>query len=292
MHTVTLLASPRRADLTPAALAELETAWGVRDPRWLSRTTAVEATLGTVPEDFAEVREQWDERGFDLVVQPAQGRRKKVLLADMDSTMINEECIDELAHHAGIGDEVAGITARAMAGELDFAQALHARVALLRDLPIRLVQVVLREKITLAPGGLVLVATMRAHGARTALVSGGFTQFTSVIAERLGFDEHRANTLVVEEDRLHGTVFEPVVGAEAKVNALHEITRELGLGPADAVAVGDGANDLGMLRLAGTGIALHAKPQVAAQVDIRVNHGDLTSVLYLQGYSASEFVHP
>lgn len=290
VHVLTLLAAPDRADLTDAAADQLARAWGARDPRWLADGLALEADLPDVPADLWEVWERWQDRGFDLVVQPAEGRRKRVLLADMDSTVIQQECVDELAAHAGVGEEVAAITARAMEGELDFVQALHARVALLEDLPVSVVDTVLDERITFTPGGLELVATMRAHGGYAALVSGGFTPFTQAVADALGFDEHRANTLAVDGDRFTGRVVEPVVGGEAKAAALREITARLGLTPADAVAVGDGANDLAMLQLAGTGVAMHAKPAVAAQCDVRVNHGDLSAVLYLQGYAADEFV--
>ena len=192
---------------------------------------------------------------------------------------------------AGVGQRVAAITARAMNGELDFHEALVARVALLEGLPETVIAQVLDSRITLAAGGPTLVATMKANGAWTALVSGGFTDFTGPVADRLGFDEQRANVLLSDErGRLSGRVALPILGREAKVEALHEITAARGLTPADAIAVGDGANDLGMLQLAGTGVALHAKPVVAAQAPVRINHGDLTALLYLQGYGRDEFV--
>ena len=292
MQTLTLLTAPDRPELTTAALLDLPASWRLGEPRWLAPGAVVEADLPDVPEDLWPEWERWQERGVDLVVQPSRGRRKKVLLADMDSTMIEQECIDELAAHAGVGAEVEAVTRRAMNGELDFAEALHARVALLEGLPGSVVTTVLAERITDAPGGAELVATMSAHGARCVLVSGGFTPFTEVVAARLGFHEHRANTLEVDDDRFTGRVVLPVLGGRAKVDALREVTASLGLTPQDAVAVGDGANDLGMLQLAGTGVALHAKPSVAEQCDVRVNHGDLTAVLYLQGYGAEEFVDP
>ena len=228
---------------------------------------------------------------LDVVVQPAAGpRRKALLVADMDSTMIGQECIDELADMAGVGPRVAAITARAMNGELDFEGALIERVGLLRGLPESVISQVLAERITYTPGGRELIATMKANGAYAALVSGGFTAFTSAVAAHLGFDENRANTLLAEGGHLTGDVARPILGRQAKVDALHDITARLGLTPAEVIAVGDGANDLGMLHLAGAGVALHAKPSVAAECDLRVNHGDLTALLYLQGYAADEFV--
>jgi len=207
----------------------------------------------------------------------------------MDSTMIQQECIDELAEEAGVGERVKDITARAMNGELDFKGALIERVGLLKGLPESVIARVLQTRITHMPGGKVLLATMKAHGAHAALVSGGFTAFTARVAADLGFDENRANTLLTADGRLTGEVARPILGREAKVQALQEITARLGITPADVIAVGDGANDLGMLGLAGTGVALHAKPSVQAECDIRVNHGDLTALLYLQGYAETDF---
>lgn len=214
-----------------------------------------------------------------------------MLLADMDSTMIRQECVDELAAEAGIGARVAEITARAMNGELNFEAALKERVGLLKGLDSAVIETVLNTRITFTPGGRALVATMRANGGYAALVSGGFTAFTARVAAELGFDENRANTLLIEDGKLTGAVAEPILGREAKVAALKEITARLGLAEGDVMAVGDGANDLGMLGLAGAGVALHAKPSVAAECDIRINHGDLTALLYIQGYSISEFVN-
>nr|HMS96027.1 phosphoserine phosphatase SerB [Tabrizicola sp.] len=197
---------------------------------------------------------------------------------------------DELADEAGVGPRVAEITARAMNGELDFEGALRERVGLLKGLPEAVIAQVLRDRVTLMPGGKVLLATMKANGAYAALVSGGFAAFTSAIARKLGFDENRANTLHVADGKLTGTVAEPILGKEAKLLALNEITARLGATPAQAIAVGDGANDLPMLQAAGTGVALHAKPRVQAECEVRVNHGDLTALLYLQGYSRNDFV--
>ncbi len=291
MYTVTVLAAPTRADLTRDRVDALRDLLGGQHTIWLADEIAAEFPTDALPEDAAAIAEDTRMAGFDLVIQPTLGRRKAVLLADMDSTMIQQECIDELAAEAGVGPRVAEITARAMNGELNFHEALIERVGLLAGLDERIIQKVLDERITLAPGGQALVATMRAQGAYTALVSGGFTVFTGPVATALGFDEHRANTLLADNDVLTGHVALPVLGREAKVEALIEITAARGLTPADVMAVGDGANDLGMLQLAGAGVAAHAKPAVAAQVSIRINHADLTGLLYLQGYAAEEFVN-
>ncbi|WP_299854006.1 phosphoserine phosphatase SerB [uncultured Roseobacter sp.] len=292
MYTVTLLAAPAARNLEPALVEALRNAWGGGDALWLSPDEAAAFSMDHVPDNRWDVWADVQKQGVDLVVQPTAGRRKKMLLADMDSTMIQQECIDELADAAGIGDRVKDITARAMNGELDFEEALRARVGLLKGLPVSTIAQVLAERIDYMPGGRVLLATMKAHGAYAALVSGGFTDFTSAVAATLGFDENRANTLLSEGGALTGDVGVPILGKQAKVDALVDMTARLGISEQDVLAVGDGANDLGMLARAGTGVALHAKPAVAAECDVRINHGDLTALLYLQGYAASEFVTP
>ncbi|HHL20196.1 MAG TPA: phosphoserine phosphatase SerB [Aliiroseovarius sp.] len=289
MFVATLLAHPGRRNLDATTVEALRDAWGGGEARWLAPREAAEFDLEVVPGNRWHVWQDLQGLGLDLVVQPAGGRRKKMLLADMDSTMIGQECIDELADAVGVGDRVKAITARAMDGELNFEESLRARVALLAGRDARVIDQVLEDRITLAPGGATLVATMRAHGAHTALVSGGFTAFAVPVAARLGFDEARANELLSANGRLTGKVAEPILGREAKIEALEEITARLGIKASEVLAVGDGANDLGMLHAAGMGVALHAKPTVAAECDIRINHGDLTALLYLQGYSRDEF---
>ncbi len=292
MFTVSLIAAPAAANLDDALPGGLADRWGGDVTRWLSPGVAAEFDIAVLPGDLDQVWSDLQAIGIDLAIQPAGGRRKRILIADMDSTMIDQECIDELADMAGFGPRVAQITARAMNGELDFNAALTERVALLANLPETVIAQVLAERITYAAGGAVLVATMRAHGAYTALVSGGFTSFTRAVAQTLGFDEHRANTLLAQDGVLTGQVALPILGREAKVDALTQIAARLGTTPQNAIAVGDGANDLGMIQLAGAGVALHAKPAVAAQAQIRINHGDLTALLYLQGFADEDFVTP
>jgi len=289
MFTATLLTAPTSPTLDPALVDNLRNAWGGGEAVLLAPDEAAEFSLPAMPDNQWDVWADLQKMGVDLVVLPTEGRRKKMLLADMDSTMIEQECIDELADEAGVGARVKDITARAMNGELDFEGALTERVGLLKGLDESVIGKVLAERITFMPGGKALLATMKAQGAYAALVSGGFTAFTAKVASELGFDENRANTLLAENGKLTGDVGRPILGREAKVQALKEITERLGLAHDDVMAVGDGANDLGMLGLAGAGVALHAKPSVAAECDIRINHGDLTALLYIQGYAKSDF---
>ena len=289
MFVITLIAKPH--GLEPSLVESLRNAWGGQSAQWLAADEAAEFAVATKPENFWDVWGDVQDMNVDLICQPIVGRRKKMLLADMDSTMIQQECIDELADEAGVGAHVADITARAMNGELDFEAALIERVGLLRGLDEAVIAKVLAERITYMPGGASLLATMKANGAHAALVSGGFTAFTQSVATELGFDENRANTLLVEDAKLTGDVGRPILGKAAKVQALEEITTRIGIGVDEVIAVGDGANDLGMLHAAGTGAALHAKPSVAAECDVRINHGDLTALLFLQGYAKTEFVN-
>ena len=290
MFTATLLTSPAAPALDPNLVQSLHNAWGGGDVVWLAPGEAAEFTLAAMPDNRWQVWQDLQRMQVDLVIQTTKGRRKAILLADMDSTMIEQECIDELADAAGIGDLVKQITARAMNGELDFEAALIERVGLLKGLDAAVVAQVLATRITLMPGGKELLATIKADGAYAALVSGGFTAFTAHVAEVLGFDENRANQLVIEAGQLTGDVGRPILGRDAKVQALNEITAHLGLTSDDVMAVGDGANDLGMLGLAGAGVALHAKPSVARECDIRINFCDLSALLFIQGYRREEFV--
>ncbi|OJU85876.1 MAG: phosphoserine phosphatase SerB [Shinella sp. 65-6] len=289
----TLVANPSNPVLTPAIAEKAADAVKASGLYWLADGIACDIAL----RDDGDIHAARDAilaviagAPIDLAVQEAETRRKKLLIADMDSTMIGQECIDELAAEVGLKDKVAAITARAMNGEIAFEPALRERVALLKGLPVSVIGDVIEKRITLTPGGRQLIATMKAKGYYTALVSGGFTVFTSRIAETLGFDENRANILLHADGKLTGEVAEPILGKQAKVDALVDIAERLGISPGEAMAVGDGANDLGMLHLSGAGVALHAKPAVAAEAKIRIDHGDLTALLYLQGYRKSDFV--
>ena len=289
----TLVANPSNPVLTSALAEKAAEAVNASGLYWLADGIACDIALRDDSDPKAageKIRAVIGDAPIDLAVQDAETRRKKLLIADMDSTMIGQECIDELAAEVGLKDKVATITARAMNGEIAFEPALRERVALLKGLPVSVVDEVIEKRITLTPGGRELIATMKAKGYYTALVSGGFTVFTSRIAATLGFDENRANLLLDADGRLTGEVAEPILGKQAKVDALNEIAARLGITPDEAMAVGDGANDLGMLQLSGAGVALHAKPAVAAEAKIRIDHGDLTALLYLQGYRKSDFV--
>jgi len=260
---------------------------------WLFDEVAVDIPF-TGSEDIAAIVSRLQQaRGdlpIDIVVQPQIDRRKKLFLADMDSTMIGQECIDELADFAGLKAHVAAITERAMRGEIAFEPALRERVALLKGLAVSVVDEVLKQRITLTSGGRELVATMRAHGAYTCLISGGFTLFTNAVAAMIGFQENRANVLKVEDGKLTGDVAEPILGRAAKLATLVELRESFDLDNLDTLVVGDGANDLGMIEAAGLGVAYHAKPAVAAADAARIDYGDLTALLYAQGYRREEFV--
>lgn len=288
----TLIANPASPVLSASLADKASGALHASRIDWLATDVAVDLFL---PEGIEEAeaqsiaREAVGGEPVDVVVQEAEGRRKKLLIADMDSTMIDQECIDELADEVGLKEHVAAITARSMNGELAFEPALRERVALLAGLETAVIDRLIETRLTLAAGGPALVATMNKAGAYTALVSGGFLSFTGPIAKKLGFQENRGNTLLEKDGKLLGQVADPILGREAKATALIEICEKLGITPKDAIAVGDGANDLDMLKLAGAGVALHAKPTVAAQARIRIDHADLTALLYLQGYKRDEF---
>ncbi|NRG17882.1 phosphoserine phosphatase SerB [Rhizobiales bacterium] len=291
----TVISDPKAAAIDDTLVARLRNHFSITgEARVLNERIALDLALddgGTPPRELAAtMREAAADRPVDVFVQQDEARRKRLLIADMDSTMIGQECIDELAAELGLKDRIAAITERAMRGEIEFEPALRERVGLLAGLDVAVIASVIENRITLTPGAKTLVATMRTNGAYCALVSGGFTAFTSHIAAEIGFDENQANTLLTEGGKLTGKVAEPILGRDAKRARLQELADEKGLAMSETLAVGDGANDLAMIELAGLGVAYHAKPTVAEQADARIDHGDLSALLYLQGYSAGEFV--
>jgi phosphoserine phosphatase len=282
VSVLVLIAAPNSGAITDEVIGTVGSA-----PKWLAKGEAVE--FATFPQN---IKSRLSHLPIDVNIVPAVNRRKKLLIADMDSTMIHQECIDELGVMAGVGEHIKDITARAMRGELDFEEALNERVGLLKGLDEGVIAELIRTRISFMEGGATLLKTMSANGAYSALVSGGFTAFTSHVSKVLGFDENRANTLLIDNGKLTGEVAMPILGKEAKVESLHRICKTRGFDVKDSIAVGDGANDIPMLLEAGMGVALHAKPKVQEQAPIVVNHGDLTALLYLQGYTAGEFTTP
>ncbi|WP_376986644.1 phosphoserine phosphatase SerB [Bosea sp. R86505] len=292
MLVATLVSAHGQALLDDALLKRIAALPGAQRTQRLDGEIAADlfAEAGDARKLEADLRPLLDGAPVDIVVQPAATRRKALFLADMDSTMIGQECIDELAAYVGLKEKVSGITERAMRGEIAFEPALRERVALLKGVPLSVVAEIIRERITLTPGGRELVMTMRRQGGYTALVSGGFTVFTGPISATIGFDEHRSNTLLAQDGVLIGEVSEPILGKQAKLDALVELRTQHALSPAQTLAVGDGANDLAMLGEAGLGVAFRAKPAVAAAAHARLDHADLTALLYAQGYTGTEIV--
>ena len=290
MYHVVLLCSDEKGALTQHLANSVYSSMDGQDLLWLGNHEAICFNIEKKSNAHLKIWSHLQLLKIDMVVQKKETHFKSLLLADMDSTMIEQECIDELADMYGVGSEVKKITMRAMNGELAFQDALKERVALLAECPNTVVEEVLEQRITLRPGGKTLVNTMKANGAYTALVSGGFTAFSVPVGEILGFDEQHANILHEENGIFTGQVIDPILGKNEKVNRLKSLVKDRGLSQEDVLAVGDGANDLGMLEIAGMGVAMHPKPIVAEKCDIVINHCDLTSLLYLQGYRKEEFV--
>ncbi|SMQ69023.1 phosphoserine phosphatase [Devosia lucknowensis] len=289
MPVLSLIANPADPELD-TALAQAVLAETGGELNWLNHGVACDIVEPTAPQALELARDLIGRKAVDANLLPSEGRRKLLLVADMDSTMIEQECIDELAAALDLKPQVAEITERAMRGELDFGQALDTRVALLKGLERSKIEEIRREAITLMPGGRALVQTMKAYGAYTSLVSGGFTFFADYFARRIGFDEAIANVLEFDGDSLSGTVSKPIVDKNTKKNRLLTLASERGLDVSQTMAVGDGANDLDMIGAAGFGVAIHAKPVVAEAAGIRIDHGDLTALLYLQGYAEDDFI--
>lgn len=289
MTILCIIANPADSELDAQLAAAIQHETGGQI-NWLHQRVAVEVHNATATDPLAAARHAIGTRRVDAALVSETERRKRILIADMDSTMINEECIDELADAVGIKAAVAEITERAMNGELDFEAALRTRVGLIKGLERQVMEEIRRERITLAPGGRALVHTMKSFGAYTSLVSGGFTFFADYFARRIGFDEAVANVLEFDGDALTGTVADPIVDKSTKLHRLQALAAERDLAMTATLAVGDGANDLDMIRAAGLGVALHAKPNVAAAAQVRIDHGDLSALLYLQGYEEDEIV--
>ncbi len=299
-HVLVLMANPAKPALDDAVIDAARRALDLLGcetgpAQWLASGIAAEIpftpSTGRSPA-LPDLESAWADRPVDGAVLPVDGRRKRLLIADMDSTMIEVECIDEIADALGLKDQVATITERAMEGDLPFEEALRERVALLKGLPEATLEDVYRTRIRFTPGGGPLVRTMARHGAVTALVSGGFTYFTDRVAAALGFSHTQANQLDFGPDgTLTGAVIEPILGREAKREALLAFSAQHDLAAGETLAVGDGANDLAMIEAAGLGVAFRAKPKVAAAADIAIRHGDLSALLYLQGYREDEIVH-
>lgn len=290
MYTVSIISNPYSTRLDDQIISRVSQAFdNINDFKWLMPKVALEFEISKYPKDIKEIWVDLQSLKIDLAIQQSIGRKKKVLLADMDSTIIYQECIDELALEYGVGQAVSEITRRSMNGEISFQNSLRERVKLLKGMKVNLIDKVLREKITYMAGAEVLINTMKNNGCYTAIVSGGFTAFSNVISDKLGFDESIANKLLHSDGILTGFVQEPILGESSKVHALKAISKKLGVDCQDFIAVGDGANDIGMLELAGLGVALHAKKIVQEVTNIKINFGDLTSLLFLQGYTESEF---
>jgi phosphoserine phosphatase len=275
-------------DLARDALAGIGAMPGA--PAWIDEGAAADLPFGRADQRAARAALEGLLPGVDVVVQAPANRAKKLLVADMDSTMITIECIDELADYAGIKPQIAEVTERAMRGELDFEAALDARVALLRGLAESAIDRCHTERVKLMPGARALIRTMKAHGARTILVSGGFTVFADRVAEAIGFDRAISNRLGLADGALDGTVARPIIGSAAKRETLISERDALGLTREETIAVGDGANDIPMIEEAGLGVAYHAKPKTAAAAAARIEHGDLTALLYVQGYKRADWV--
>lgn len=285
---VSVIADPDKTVSTPL-LGRLRALVKGAAPIALSRGDAWDIPAPDAPAHASDLRAVAEEEALDINIVPAASRRKKLLIADMDSTIIEQECIDEIAEYAGKRAEISAITERAMRGELDFEGALKERVAMLKGLSESVLKETFEKRITLTPGAETLVRTMNAMGAMTALVSGGFTFFTSRVADKTGFQYNQANTLLIETGALTGKVALPILGRAAKQEALERLAEEKNVELADTMAVGDGANDLSMLGRSGLGVAFHAKPAVAQAAHARIDHGDLTALLYLQGIPRTEF---
>ena len=291
MYAVTLLCNPSQPILTKKLISRYYSIFEGSSLLWLRDGIAVEIKTPVFPEDFQKHRINLQELNIDSVLQKDESRKKKLFIADMDSTIIEQECLDELATEVGFEKEVKQITKAAMKGEINFEAALRDRVSYLKGTSTSTITSVLNNRISIASGAQTLLATLKKNNVYSALISGGFTHFTSHIAAELGFDKHMGNQLEITDSKLTGSVKEPILGKEAKVELLESLSKSLKVSHRDIISVGDGANDIGMLNLSGLGVALHAKPIVQSEISTIINHCDLTALLYLQGYHFDDFIY-
>ena len=291
MYVITLMCNPSDPILTNDLISKYSKTFGGISLTWLNYGIAADIKIPVIPSEFKNYWLELQASKIDVVVQKEKYRRKKLLVADMDSTIIEQESLDELADEVGCGKKISQITKQAMEGKLEFEQALSRRVGYLKGTPLSTINKVLINRITLSPGARTLISTMRKNNVYTALISGGFTHFTNKISQELGFNESKANQFEIRNEKLTGVVKPPILGKDAKVDFIRTLTKKFGLSSIDVIAVGDGANDIGMLELAGSGIAMHAKEIVQSEAKIIINHSDLSALLYIQGYNFNEFAN-
>ena len=291
MYVITLMCNPSNPILTNDLISKYCKAFEGISVTWLNVGIAADITIPEIPNEFKKYWLDLQASKIDMVIQKEKYRKKKLLVADMDSTIIEQESLDELADEVGCGKEISQITKQAMEGKLEFEKALTLRVGYLKGTPISTINKVMINRITLSPGARTLISTMRKNNVYTALISGGFTHFTSKIAQELGFNESKANQFEIINEKLTGAVISPILGKEAKVDFIRTLTKKFGLSSIDVIAVGDGANDIGMLELAGSGVAMHAKEIVQSKANFIINHSDLSALLYIQGYNFNEFIN-
>ena len=291
MYIITLMCNPSKPILTNDLVSKYCQTFEGISVTWLNDGVAADITVPEIPDEFKKYWLELQASKIDMVIQKEKYRKKRLLVADMDSTIIEQESLDELADEVGCGKKISQITKQAMEGKLEFEQALTLRVGYLKGTPISTINKVIINRITLSPGARTLISTMRKNNAYTALISGGFTHFTTKIAQELSFNESKANQFEIKNEKLTGVVSPPILGKEAKVDFIRTLTKKFGLSSIDVIAVGDGANDIGMLELAGSGIAMHAKEIVQSKAKLILNHSDLSALLYIQGYNFNEFTN-
>ncbi len=290
MYVITFICNPSNPILTNDLVSKYCKTFECISVTWLNDGIAADITVPEIPNEFKKYWLELQASKRDMVIQKEKYRKKKLLVSDMDSTIIKQESLDELAYEVGCGKKISEITKQAMEGKLQFEHALNRRVEHLKGTPISTINKVMKNRINLSPGARTLISTMKKNNAYTALISGGFTHFTSKIAQDLGFNESKANQFEIRNEKLTGVVKPPILGKDAKVDFIRTLTKKFGLSSTDVIAVGDGANDIGMLELAGSGIAMHAKEIVQSKAKIIINHSDLSALLYIQGYNFNEFI--